>query len=104
MAQGQWGVSAPTYSDYRWVRSVNEQLSLGRSFPFGADRKTKLNVRVELFNAFNRVTLPAPSSGNPAQTPTYTSAGVQTGGFGFINTSSGIGGARTGQGVLRFEW
>ena len=64
----------------------------------------KLNVRMELFNAFNRVTLPAPSASNPAQTPTYNSLGQQTGGFGFINTISGISGARTGQGVIRFEW
>jgi hypothetical protein len=104
VTQGQWGSSAPTYSDYRWVRSVNEQLSVGRSFPIGADRRTKLSVRVEMFNAFNRVTLPTPSAGNPAQTSTFDSTGRQTGGFGFINVVNGTGGARNGQGVVRFEW
>jgi hypothetical protein len=101
--QGQWGYSAPTYSDYRWVRGANEQLSMGRSFPFKENR-ARFEVRVEMFNAFNRVTLPAPSSGNPGQTPTFDSQGRQTGGFGFINVIDGLGGARTGQLVARIQW
>jgi hypothetical protein len=104
IAQGEWGYSSPTYSDYRWVRSVNEQMSMGRSFSFGESRRTRLYVRIEMFNAFNRVTLPSPSSGNPGQTPTYNSTGQQTGGFGFINVVNGLSGARNGQGVVRFEF
>ena len=104
VTQGQWGFSAPFYSDYRWVRSVDEQLSLGREFPFGAERRTKLSIRFEFFNAFNRVTLSTPSSGTPTQTPTYDSQGRQTGGFGFINTINGLGGARNGQVVIRLEF
>jgi hypothetical protein len=102
--QGEWGFSAPYYSDYRWVRSVNEQMSMGRTFTFGETRRVRLYVRVEMFNAFNRVTLPTPSSGNPGQTPTYDSTGRQTGGFGFINVVNGLNGARNGQGVVRLEF
>ena len=104
IAQGEWGYAAPYYNDYRWVRSANEQISLSRAFPFGENTKARLYLRIEMFNAFNRVTLPAPSSGNPAQTPTYNSLGQQTGGFGFINVVNGLSGARSGQGVLRFEF
>jgi len=104
LPQGEWGVSAPYYSDMRWVRDADEQLSLGRTFYFSESRRVRLTVRVEFFNVFNRVTLPAPSSGNPDQTPTFDSQGRQTGGYGFINTVNGIGGARNGQGVIRFEF
>jgi len=68
----------------RWVRDANEQLSLGRTFPFKENR-ARFEVRVEMFNAFNRVTLPAPTSTNPFQTPTFDSTGRQTDGYGFIN-------------------
>ena len=50
-----------------------------------------------LFNAFNRVTLPAPSSANPGITPSFDSTGMQTGGYGFINAINGINGERTRQ-------
>ena len=101
--QGQWGVSAPTYSNYRWVNGANEQLSVGRTFPIRENR-AKFEVRMELFNAFNRITLPAPTSTNPAQTPTFDSTGRQTGGFGFINAINGLNGSRTGQLVMRLQF
>ena len=47
VGQGQWGFSAPTYSDYRWVRQANEQMSLGRQFFFNEARRLKLTVRRE---------------------------------------------------------
>ncbi|HSW51438.1 MAG TPA: TonB-dependent receptor, partial [Bryobacteraceae bacterium] len=72
-AAGQWGYSASTYGDYRWQRIATEQLSLGRSFRLREG--VSLQVRAEFFNAFNRLNLPAPSSGNPTQTPTYDSKG-----------------------------
>lgn len=104
VGQGQWGFSAPTYSDYRWVRQGNEQMSLGRQFFFNEARRLKLTVRMEVFNAFNRVTLPTPTSGDPTATTTYNSAGAVASGFGFINVINGLGGARSGQGVVRFEF
>ena len=101
--QGQWGFSAPTYANYRWVRSANEQLSVGRTFPIKENRM-KFEVRMELFNAFNRVTLPTPTATNPTQTPTFDNTGRQTGGFGFINAINGLGGSRTGQLVARIQF
>ena len=102
MPQGQWGFSAPSYADYRWVRTANEQMSMGRIFPI--KERLRFEVRAEFFNAFNRVTLPAPTSGNPAQTPTFDSTGRQTGGYGFINVVNGLNGARTGQLVARIQF
>jgi hypothetical protein len=99
---GQWGVSAPTYADYRWVRQADEQISVGRVFPI--KERVNFSFRIEMFNAFNRVTLPAPTATNPGQTPTFDSQGRQTGGFGFINTINGINGARTGQLVARIQF
>jgi hypothetical protein len=102
VAQGQWGFSAPSYADYRWVRQADEQISIGRIFPIR--ERLRFEVRMETFNTFNRVTLPAPTSANPGQSPTFDSLGRQTGGFGFINTLSGINGARTGQLVARIQF
>jgi hypothetical protein len=84
------------------VRQADEQISIGRIFPIR--ERLRFEVRMETFNTFNRVTLPAPSSGNPGQTPTFDSTGRQTGGFGFINTVNGINGARTGQLVARIQF
>ncbi len=103
VGQGQWGFSAPTYADYRWVRSANEQLSMGRTFRI-TENRVKFEVRAEMFNAFNRVTLPTPTSTNPNQTPTFDNTGRQTGGFGFINVINGLNGARTGQLVGRITF
>jgi hypothetical protein len=99
---GQWGVSAPSYSDYRWVRSANEQFSVGRIFPIR--ERLRFEVRAEFFNAFNRITLPMPTSNNPGQTPTFDGNGRQNGGFGFINVINGLDGARTGQLVARIQF
>jgi len=63
-----------------------------------------LNVRAEFFNVLNRVYLPFPSNNNPVATPTFTSAGVPTAGFGYIINSSTIGGQRNGQLVARFQF
>lgn len=98
---GQWGSSAAYYNDYRWQRRVTEDLNVGRSFPIR--EKMKFQIRLEVFNAFNRLFLGGPSSGNPLQTPVYNSQGVPTSGFGYINANN-IAGQRNGQLVARFEW
>ncbi len=100
-AAGEWGFSAPYYNDYRWQRSATEQASLGRSFRIR--ERMFFQVRAEFFNLFNRTFLPGPSSGNPLQTPTYSSQSVPTGGFGYINATS-TSGQRNGQLVARFQW
>jgi hypothetical protein len=56
---------------------------------------------MELFNACNRVTLPAT---NPNQAPTFDTDGRQTGGFGFISVIYGLGCSRTGHILGRIQF
>jgi len=97
---GTWGQGASYYNDYRWQHQVSENMNFGRTFQL--HEKVSLNVRAEFFNVFNRVYLPTPSNSNPLATATFTSAGIPTGGFGYITNSSGIGGQRNGQLIARF--
>jgi hypothetical protein len=63
---GQWGVSAPYYTGYRWQRQPAESLSLGRNFRMGHEGKYVAQFRVEFYNVFNRLFLSAPSTTNPS--------------------------------------
>jgi hypothetical protein len=99
---GTWGEGAPYYNNYRWQHQASENMNIGRVFQIR--EKMSLSIRAEFFNAFNRVYLPTPSASNPTATATFTSAGVPTGGFGYITNSSGIGGQRNGQLVARFQF
>jgi len=109
-ADGQWGVSAAYYGDYRNRRQPDEQLSFGRIFRI-RERMT-FQVRAEFFNVFNRTVFPAISGNNPTTSPLADSLGRKTGGFGFYNTASAgnvqTGGiiptSRNGQLVGRFQW
>jgi hypothetical protein len=76
-------------------------MSLGRTFRFREGMN--LSVRAEFFNVFNRVNLPSPTASNPLATQTRNSAGVPTGGYGYINANNAAG-ARNGQIVMRFEF
>ncbi len=99
---GTYASSAPYYNDYRWQRQISESLNFGRSFQLR--EKMALSIRAEFFNPFNRVYLPTPSASNPVATSTFNSAGVPTGGFGYITNANGIGGQRNGQLVARFQF
>ncbi len=106
---GNFGYSAPYYNDYRNPRHPDEQLSLGRTFR--VKERVTLSVRMEFFNAFNRLVLANPSSGNPLSTQTRNSAGVPISGFGYINTAtilssstSGMFSQRYGQLVMRLQF
>ncbi|MEO8593904.1 MAG: TonB-dependent receptor [Candidatus Solibacter sp.] len=99
--QGQWGVSAPYYNDYRQARVPSEQLSLGRLFR--VKEKYRIQLRAELFNVFNRIVMPAPTSGNPLQTQTRNAQGVPTAGFGRIDATNATG-QRNGQIIARIEF
>ncbi len=99
---GNWGYSAPYYNDYRYERTPYESLNLGRTFRIG--EKTRLELRGEFFNVFNRLELPNPSASNPLATTTYNSStGLLSGGFGYINVSS-VGGQRSGELVARVSF
>ena len=100
--QGQWGPATPFYNDFRNPRHPNEPFSLGRRFRMR--ERMSLEVRAEMFNAFNRTHLANPG-GAPNNATTYDSQGRLTGGFGRIDpTSTGGGLPRNGQLVGRFQW
>jgi len=106
---GQWGYGASYYNDYRDMRHPDEQLSLGRTFH--VKEAVSLAVRMEFFNAFNRLVLSTPSSGNPLSTQSRDANGFTTAGFGYINTAtvlssstSGMFSQRYGQLVMRLQF
>ena len=86
-AAGQWGSGAAYYTDYRFERRPNENLSLGRLFHI--KERATLSVRAEFTNVFNRAQMPNPTSTNAAATQVVnTTTGVPTAGFGYIATGS----------------
>jgi hypothetical protein len=97
---GQWGYGAPFYTDYRNQRRPVEQLSVGRNFRI--KEKMNLQVRAEVFNAFNRLQLPD-AGGSPTTSRVVNAAGQLTAGFGFINKTA-TSGQRNGQLVARFTF
>jgi hypothetical protein len=101
-AAGQWGYSAPYYSDYRARRTPNETGAFGRLFQI-RERMT-FEVRLELNNLFNRLVFPGASAGNALATQVVNAQGIGSSGFGFIQTSGGVGGQRQGQLVGRFQF
>jgi len=70
--------------------------------------KYSLQLRIEFQNIFNRLSLSAPSAGNPTQavtTTTYAGQTLNNAGFGTIATLGGGGDApRSGQAVMRFTF
>ena len=115
-AQGQFGVSAAYYNDYREQRRPRESMSIARLFRIGpTDRNMSLQIRGEFTNIFNRTFMQDAASTNAAaaitcNTPGSTStscAGTferRTGGFGWINTATVVSPARQGQLVARFTF
>jgi hypothetical protein len=99
---GEWGQSAVYYNDYRGRRVPEEQLSLGRVLRFS--ERTSLELRVEFYNAFNRLRLPAPDSANALSPQARDSRGRPVSGFGYIDTAGGADGARNGQFVVRLRF
>jgi hypothetical protein len=101
-AAGQFATSLPYYDDFRYQRRPDEQLSVGRNFRMPG--RTRLEVRAEFFNAFNRIQLNNPDATNPLQTQQTNAQGVPTSGFGRINTGTVYGPPRSGQIVTRLSW
>ena len=99
---GQFGTAPAYYDDFRYQRRPDEQLSFGRNFRIR--NRTRFEVRVEFFNAFNRIQLNNPDAANPLQTQQRNAQGVPTSGFGRINTGSVFGPPRSGQIVTRWSW
>lgn len=101
-AAGNWGTSAPFYTDFRYQRRPTEQLSAGRTFRMG--ERVSLQVRAEFFNIFNRTYLANPSLTAPTQPQARNGAGQPTSGWGFTNPTSLFTQPRNGQLVARFTF
>jgi len=101
-AQGQWGTAAEYYNDYRYARTPDEQLSLGRLF--NMREGMTLEFRVEFFNPFNRLYLNQPASGNALATQVKDANGTVISGFGQISTGSTASAPRSGQLIVKFRF
>jgi hypothetical protein len=94
-APGQFGTSAAYYGDYRKQRRPAENMNIGRTFRI--TERVALNIRAEFTNIFNRPVVNDPSNTN-AKAPqtritTGNAAGNASSGFGYINTTTTVGGA-----------
>jgi len=105
-AAGQFGTSAPFYSDFRYARHPSENINFGRTWRF--KERMSLNLRAEFSNFFNRTYLNNPTSTNPTTPVTKNAAGLLTGGFGYISTTlsstSQLAQPRNGTIVARFTF
>jgi len=116
-APGQFGVSAPYYSDFRWQRQPSESLGFGRIFRVGKEGRYSLQIRSEFTNIFNRMVYSTPSDGagflglvNPATPPGNQNAfagqsSLLSSGFGYVNWFNGAGATpRSGKIIARFQF
>ncbi|MBV8730308.1 MAG: TonB-dependent receptor [Acidobacteriia bacterium] len=111
---GQWGTAAPYYNNFRYERRPAESMSFGRVFRFR--ESMALTVRMNFQNIFNRTQLQNPSATNPLAPTTCTAgsgavctnpatAGLLTGGFGFVNYLAGdFVSPRQGTLEMRFQF
>ncbi len=84
-----FGCGAPRYSDFRQRRAPQEDIGMGRRFVLSdAHTNRFFEIRMEMYNPFNRIVFPAIGVGNPITTATRNSNGLLTGGFGFMNVNS----------------
>jgi hypothetical protein len=108
---GQWGTANAYYNDYRYQRRPSESFSLGRVFSF--KERMRFTVRMNFTNVLNRLEMSNPS-GSPSTPATKGSVpGVPacsavnscvTGGFGFINFTSGATFLPARQGTLEMRF
>ena len=74
------------YKDFRAPRTPSENMNIARNFRIGKEGRYNLQIRGEFINIFNRTIMPAPSTTNPQSAVTKNTLGIQTAGFGVINT------------------
>jgi hypothetical protein len=99
---GQFGTSSLYYNDYRTARRPNESLSLSKHFTIREGMR--LEIRGMFFNPFNRTELSNPAGTNALATTTKNSAGLLTGGFGWINNGSTFSSPRSGMLEAKFQF
>ncbi|HSP68651.1 MAG TPA: hypothetical protein VLN48_13050, partial [Bryobacteraceae bacterium] len=91
--------SATLYSDFRGPRRPTENANFGRTFRI--KERMSLQIRAEFVNIFNRTLLPNPTTTNPQNAVTKT-AGINSAGFGVINTFATPGSIQANAGVPVF--
>ncbi len=101
-----FGCGAPRYSDFRQRRTPQEDIGLGRRFVLSDQHTSRFfEVRMEMYNPFNRIVFPGIGVGNPITVATHNSNGQLTGGFGFMNVNNiAAGTARNMVVVARFAF
>ena len=70
--------------NFRATRTPINNANIGRNFRI--KERMNLQIRGEFVNILNRTEMPAPSTANPQSAVTKNSLGIQTAGFGVINT------------------
>jgi hypothetical protein len=104
----QWANDYTNLRFWRGVRRPQESANLSRNFRFKEGRIT-LQIRAEVNNVFNRTLLPNPTTNGSTSfttAPTLTN-GVYTGGFGSfgnVTGGAGLGAARSGLLIGRFQF
>ena len=76
------------YSDFRGPRAPVENANIARNFRIR--ERMNFQIRAEFVNIFNRTLLPIPITTNPQNAVTKT-AGINSAGFGVINTFATAG-------------
>jgi hypothetical protein len=71
------------YPNFRAPRDPSENANIGRNFRI--KERMNFHIRAEFVNIFNRTLLPVPTATNPQNAVTKT-AGINSSGFGVINT------------------
>jgi hypothetical protein len=101
-----FGCGAPRYADFRQRRAPQEDIGLGRRFVMSDQHTNRFfEIRMEMYNPFNRIVFPAIGVGNPITAPTRNSNLQLTGGFGFMNVNNiAAGTARNMLVVARFAF
>jgi len=83
-----FGCGSPRYTDLRQRRTPQEDIGLGRRFVLSQEHNRFFEIRMEMYNPFNRIVFPGIGVGNPTTVATRNSNGQLTGGFGFMNVNS----------------
>jgi len=87
-----FGCGAPRYTDFRQRRTPQEDIGLGRRFVLSEAHSRFFEIRMEMYNPFNRIVFPNIGVGNPLASATHNSNGLLSGGFGFMNVNSIVAG------------
>jgi len=85
---GKFGYSPAYFGDYRYQRRPMEAMSIGRNFRI--KEGVALNIRADFQNIFNRLSYGNPTATNAQTTQSWTSSRETSGGFGDINTNTGL--------------